>query len=232
MRKFECPHCGHVKIFYGREARRSKKAVSGFTCPSCGRKVTADDVRRKRGKGPKPPGKGRKRGKGVEAPVRDARPKAKPVAAPPPPGTGAIEWRTRAPPYISPSSATHPSARIAGRHNVGSRLEAPRHSPELSLKEALFVQSGGDVPQLDELAPEPENVGGGGMEREAEIKELKRIVRTLDEHDAELASLERRYDEVADSLKGLTEVLERNVHALSALVSRLDGVLAAIERRA
>lgn len=60
-RKFTCPFCNFTKNFYGKEAKKYRKRVAGFTCPKCKRKVTDDDIRRKRGRGPKPKDQRRKR---------------------------------------------------------------------------------------------------------------------------------------------------------------------------
>jgi len=61
MRKFTCPFCGYVKNFFGKEAKRYRKRVAGFTCPGCGKKPTEADYKKKKGRGPKPKEERRKR---------------------------------------------------------------------------------------------------------------------------------------------------------------------------
>jgi len=61
MRKFACPHCGFVKVLAGRELRKFRKRLSGFTCTNCKKKVSPYDLAKQRGEGPKPKGERRKR---------------------------------------------------------------------------------------------------------------------------------------------------------------------------
>ena len=89
MRKFNCPFCGFRKNFYGEEARRFKKKVLGLTCPKCGKKVTEDDIRKIKGRGPKPLGERRKRVK--KEVVRDT----SPIVIHP--NVEQFEWRTSGP---------------------------------------------------------------------------------------------------------------------------------------
>ena len=91
MRKFECPFCNYVRNFYGREAKRSRKRVAGFTCPKCGKKVTDDDIKRKKGRGPKPKGERRKR-------VKKEVVKEIPKAVVRQPYVEQLDWKTREPP--------------------------------------------------------------------------------------------------------------------------------------
>jgi len=88
IRRFTCPFCGFTKNFYGTEARKFRKRVAGYTCPSCQKKVTADDVKRKKGRGPKPPGERRKR-------VKKEVVKGIPKAVVSQPYVEQFEWRTR-----------------------------------------------------------------------------------------------------------------------------------------
>jgi len=91
MRKFECPFCNYVKNFYGKEAKKFRKRVAGFTCPRCGKKVTEDDIKRKKGRGPKPKGERRKR-------VKKEVVKERPKALVPQPYVEQLAWRTGSPP--------------------------------------------------------------------------------------------------------------------------------------
>lgn len=91
MRRFECPFCNCVKNFYGTEAKKFRKRVAGFTCPSCGKKVTSDDVKRKKGRGSKPKGERRKR-------VKKEIVKESPKAIVPQPYVEQLVWRTSGPP--------------------------------------------------------------------------------------------------------------------------------------
>jgi len=91
MRKFECPFCNYVKNFYGKEAKKFRKRVAGFTCPKCGKKITHDDIKRKKGKGPKPKGERRKR-------VKKEVVKEIPKALVPQPYVEQLAWRIGSPP--------------------------------------------------------------------------------------------------------------------------------------
>ena len=91
MRRFECPFCNYAKNFYGTEAKKFRKRVAGFTCPSCGKKVTDNDIKRKKGRGPKPKGERRKR-------VKKEIVKEAPKAIVPQPYVEQLVWRTSGPP--------------------------------------------------------------------------------------------------------------------------------------
>jgi len=91
MRKFECPFCNYVKNFYGKEAKKFRKRVAGFTCPRCGKKVTDKDIERIKGKGPKPKGERRKR-------IKKEVVKEMPKALVPQPYIEQFDWKTRDPP--------------------------------------------------------------------------------------------------------------------------------------
>ncbi len=89
-RKFVCPFCTFTKNFYGNEAKKFRKRVAGFTCPNCQRKVTDKDIRRIKGRGPKPKGERRKRVK--KEPVVDTTPFVVH------PNVDQFDWRTSGPP--------------------------------------------------------------------------------------------------------------------------------------
>ena len=91
MRKFECPHCGFIKVLANRELRKFRKRLSGFTCTNCGKKVSPFDLAKKRGKGPKPPGERRKR-------VKEEVVKEIPKAVVPQPYVEQFDWKTRGSP--------------------------------------------------------------------------------------------------------------------------------------
>lgn len=90
-RKFTCPYCGFIRVLSGRELRKFRKRLSGFTCGKCGEKVSPYELSKKRGKGPKPPGERRKR-------VKKEVVKEKPKAVVPQPYVEQFEWRNSGPP--------------------------------------------------------------------------------------------------------------------------------------
>ncbi len=90
IRRFHCPFCGYTKNFYGKEAKKFKKRVVGFTCPACKKKITDADINRTKGKGPKPKAQRRKR---VKKKVIKDTPKA--IVHPP---VEQFDWRTSSPP--------------------------------------------------------------------------------------------------------------------------------------
>lgn len=124
-RRFRCPFCSYTKNFYGTEAKRFRKRVSGFTCPSCGKKVTDDDIKRKRGGGPKPPGKRRKR---VKKEV--VKKTSKFVVHP---NVEQFAWRTGGPP---------PPGEPRGYRGRAGWQPKPRQPTERTLEEAILLSSG------------------------------------------------------------------------------------------
>ncbi len=120
MRTFRCPFCNYTKNFYGKEAKKFRKRVAGFTCPACQKKVTEEDIRKIKGKGPKPKDQRRKR---VKKEVVKERPKA--IVQP---YVEQFDWRT--------SGAPPPG----GYRSYGVRARRPPKSPQpttRSIEEAL-----------------------------------------------------------------------------------------------
>lgn len=125
MKKLKCPHCGFIKVLGGRELRKWRKRLPGFTCAKCGEKVSSHDLVKKRGKGPKPPGERKKR---VKKEVVKERPK--PIV--PQPHVERPEWRPKPP---QPMERTLEEAVISSR-NI--RVSAPIPTPSFEVYESKF----------------------------------------------------------------------------------------------
>jgi len=225
-RKFICPFCGFTKNFYGKEARRYKKKVIGLTCPGCGKKVTADDIKRKKGKGPKPKEERRKR---VKKEVVKENPKVEPLQS----GYEPIEWRTRTPSHTNPWESQHPGARSNRRGDyTGWQQRRPLQPTDRTLGEAVMssqnIRPSGPIPY--------ENLRS---EEKLENKEYREIdIEKLEKHEKKLALMIVRLDRVevrmGERVKELdirlTE-LDSKLQALSTLTSHMEMILEEARRK-
>ncbi len=122
MKKLKCPHCGFPKVLGGRELRTFRKRLSGFTCTKCGEKVSAHDLAKKRGSGPKPKEERRKR-------IKKEVVKEKPKPIVPQPYVERPEWR---PKPLQPTERTLEEAVIT---SLNIRVSAPIPTPNLEVSD-------------------------------------------------------------------------------------------------
>jgi len=159
-RRFQCPFCDYVKNFYGKEAKKFRKRVAGFTCPKCGKKVTEDDIARKKGKGPRPPEERRKRVR-KEVVKETFKAIVQPyveqfkwrTSEPPPPGEGGRSKPTQ------PIDMSFAETVLSGR---GVRVSAPIPPDSFSMEEK------------EEL--EPSRADPGANREKKMSKEMKSVV--------------------------------------------------------
>lgn len=216
MRKFQCPFCGFTKNFYGKEARRYKKRVIGLTCPNCQKKVTEDDIKRKKGKGPKPKEERRKR-------VKKEFVEETPIIVAPQHDIDQIEWRTGG---LPPPGENRSYPVRAGWQ------PKPRQPTDRTLGEAVMVSR-----NIKPSAPIPYQ----DLRSEEKLgnKEYREIdMEKLEKHEKKLALLIVRFDRVEERLDGkvkeldvrLTE-LDSKLQALSTLTSHMENILEEASRK-
>ena len=225
MRKFECPFCDYVKIFYGKEAKKFRKRVSGFTCPRCGKKITDDDIKRKKGKGPKPKGERRKR-------VKKEVVKEIPKAIVPQPYAEQFEWKTRTPSHTNPWERRNPNSGIRNRSNyLRQRVEKPLQPVDRSLGEAAMGSLG-----ITPSAPIPyQNFGNEEKLKNSEV--LKVDMERLEQHEKKLALMivrldrvEERMDERVKELDLKLTEFDSKLQAFSTLTSHMEEIIQRVRR--
>lgn len=216
MRKFTCPFCGYKRIFPPKGKSKHKKRVSGFTCPSCGKKVTDDDIKRSKGKGPKPPGERRKRGKKEDIQETNIVPiitlKSQKTE------TNDIKWRQKDHQYRPPSDARHPSAR--------PRRWQPKRM-DVSLGEASQMNS--EIVPSGIINIENEQESFKPLDRKINDEEIERATEVLDEARKKLmgtainlSSIERKLNTKIDAIM---ERLDRSTQTISTLLSHLENLM-------
>lgn len=219
MRKFTCPFCGYEHVFSPKGKSKHRKRVSGFTCPRCQKKATDDEIRKSKGKGPKPPGERRKRKKKADSRPPDIVPIIIPVSQQF--ETNNIEWRQKDQQHRPPSEAIHPSAR--------PRRRQPQPM-ERTLGEAAFMMTNIVPAGTVNIEDEPELVEK--VDRKVELEEIEMATEALDEARKKLrgvainlSSIERKLNGKIDEIDASTEKLDRNIQTLSTLLSHLEKVM-------
>ena len=216
MRKFTCPFCGYQHIFSPKGKSKYKKKVSGFSCPSCGKKVTDSDIKSSKGKGSKPSSERRRRRKKVEI----QQPDIVPIVTPKSQRfeTNDIKWRQQTQSYSPPSEARHPSAR--------PRRRQP-HPTDRPLGEAALMSSG--IVPSGTMNIEIEQESGNPMYREINVKEIERATEALEEARKKLmgtainlSSIERKLNTKIDDI---IESQDRLTQTLSTLISHLENLM-------
>jgi len=225
MRKFECPFCNYVKIFYGKEAKKFRKRVAGFTCPKCGKKITDDDIRRKKGKGPKPKGERRKR---VKKEVVPDAPRIEPSQS----NFKPIEWKTQTPSHTNPWERRNPNSGIRNRSNyLGQRVEKSLQPVDRSLEEVLV----GSL-NIKTSAPIPyQKFGNEEKLKNSEV--LKVDMERLEQHEKKLALMIVRLDRVEERMDKRVKELDlkltefdSKLQAFSTLTSHMEEIMQRVRR--
>ena len=218
-RKFKCPFCGYVKNFFGKEAKRYRKRVAGFTCPGCGKKPTEADYNKKKGRGPKPKEERRKR---VKKDVVKEIPKA--IVQP---FVEQFEWRTSEP--ASPRGHQNRRYGTNGRREWRPKLPQPT---DRTLGEAVMsslnIRPSAPIPHQSlrsEEKLENNEIGKDYMEKlEKHEKKLALMIVRLDRVEARLVE---RITDLDEKLKDLDNKLQ----ALSALTSHMENILGESSRK-
>ena len=216
MRKFTCPFCGYERIFPPKGKSKHKKRVSGFTCPSCGKKVTDADIKISKGKGPKPPSERRNRKKKVEI----QQPHIAPIMTPASQKieTNDIKWRQKEQNYRPPSDARHPSAR--------PRRWQP-HPINRPLGEVALMNSGIVPAGIINIGKEREAMKP--LDKEINVEEIERATEALEEARKKLmgtainlSGIERKLNTKIDSIM---ESFDRSSRTISTLLSHLENLM-------
>ena len=212
MRKFRCPFCEYEHTFAPKGKSKYKKRVVGFTCPQCGKKATEKDLRKAKGKGPKPPGERRKRKKSV-----DKQPHIVPVINPTPriAEPDYTEWRRKDQNYRPPFERVFPTA---------NRYWKP-HPTDRALGSAVLLMSDiepEDMANVIEIETEPVEE----MKRETKVEEIELATEAMEEARKKLqgvainlSAIEKKLN---DTLEVSTQRLDQNISIISTLLAHID----------
>ncbi len=169
MRKFRCPFCEFEHTFSpGGKNKHRKKRVVGFTCPRCGKKATEKDLRKSKGKGPKPKGQRRNRKKKSEKKPPRILPAIDPLA--PKLDNKIITFRRRIDEHRHPTEVQHPSANQYWQPRPTSRTLGDAALLSTNIKPAGFE----NVKILSEPLIEGEKI-----DKASEAKEAVSIITSL-----------------------------------------------------
>ena len=212
MRKFRCPFCEYEHTFPPKGKSRYKKRVVGFTCPKCGKKPTEKDLRKTKGKGPKPPGERRKRKK-----KGDKQPYIVPVINPTPQivETDIIEWKRKGHDYKPPFERVSPTA---------NRYWKP-HPTDRTLGSAVLLMSDvepDDMANVIDIGMEPVEE----MKRETKVEEIELATEAMEEARKKLqgvvinlSSIEKK---LTNTLEVSTQRLDHSISIISTLLAHID----------
>ncbi len=218
MRKFECPHCAYVHIFAPTGKSKHKKRFSGYTCPNCHKKVTDQDILRRKGEGPKPKGERRKRVKREEpvwaVPLRGGE-------GPPRPIYEQIEWKTRDP--LPPGQSHNPGHRNYRGWSLRRSLQPTDRTLGEASMSSLGIRPSAPIPyanyvevngELEKLKEERQALEGIREEMDTQKKKLAMMIVRLDR-------VEERLNAQVDKLCESLEQLDPKIQAFSTLVSHM-----------
>ncbi len=212
MRKFRCPFCEYEHTFAPKGKSKYKKRVVGFTCPKCGKKATEKDLRKAKGKGPKPPGERRKRKKRV-----DKQPHIVPVINPTPriAEPDYTEWRRKDQNYRPPFERASPAA---------NRYWKP-HPTDRTLGSAILSMSDiepEDIANVIEIETEPVEE----MKRETKVDEIERATEAMEEARKKLQGVVINLSNIEKNLtakiEASTDKLDRSIAIITTLLSHLE----------
>lgn len=214
MRKFRCPFCEFEHTFSPKGKSKYKKRVVGFTCPKCGKKATEKDLRKVKGKGPKPPGERRKRKKSV-----DKQPHIVPVINPTPriAEPDYTEWRRKDQNYRPPFERVSPAA---------NRHWKPQPT-DRTLGSAVLLMSDidpEDMANVIEIETEPVEE----MKKETKVEEIESATEAMEEARKKLQgvviNLSNIEKKMTTKLDASTEKLERSISIISTLLAHIDNL--------
>jgi len=212
MRKFRCPFCDFEHTFSPKGKSKYKKRIVGFTCPRCGKKATEKDLRKAKGKGPKPSGKRRNRKKRVDKQPAHIVPIINPISQIS--ETNNIEWRQKGQDHKPPSETVHPSA---------TRHWQP-HPTDRTLGDAALLMS--DVVPAGMVNVKIESEPVKEMDRETKVEEIERATEAMEEARKKLqgvvinlSTIEKKLNTKIDAS---TEKLDRSISIISTLLSHLE----------
>ncbi len=214
MRKFRCPFCDFKHTFVPNGKSKYKKRVVGFTCPQCGKKATEKDLRKAKGKGPKPPGQRRNRKKKL-----DAQPHIVSVINPTPriAEPDYTEWRRKDQNYRPPFERVSPAA---------NRYWKP-HPTDRALGSAVLLMSDvepEDMANVIDIGMEPVEE----MKRETKVEEIELATEAMEEARKKLQgvaiNLSAIEKKITTTLKVSTQRLDHSISIISTLLAHIDNL--------